>query len=117
MRKILIWCLLDPEPRLPSRRLPAWFGRTVCSAGTRPKITPVRIETKNANNRTPGLKAISLTRGRSDGASFNSAVFISATVLNATAPETAESKMLSASNCPISRAFPAPSASRTAISR
>jgi hypothetical protein len=31
-----------------------------------PKASPVRIETANANNNTPGLRAISLSRGSSD---------------------------------------------------
>ena len=106
----------DP-PRAASFNASETPVRDDCSAGARPKATPVASVSSAANANTVASRPTSLTRGAFDGASETSPPTAQTPNTSPTAPPRPARSTLSVSSCRTTRARVAPSATRTASSR
>ena len=94
-------------PTLPGER---W------NTGASPKRTPATMETRKVNSNTDASSPTSLSRGMLSGLVASRSLTPTAPAIKPTTPPTIDRTMLSVRNCRMSRARPAPSAVRTAIS-
>ncbi len=102
---------------LRSRRPSPMRARTTCSTGARPKSRPVTSATASPKARTRPSTATSAARGTDGGAKrWKSATEPQASAAPR-APAARAVTRLSVRSCRTTRARPAPSAARTAISR
>ena len=92
-------------------------SREVCSAGTSPKSTVDTSESPSANRRTVMSTRTSSMRGRFAGDNATSPCTSMEASRRPASPATPASTQLSVSSCRTTRARPAPSAARSAISR
>ena len=110
-------CEPGSEPRPASLRLLLRSLRVDCSAGARPKITPVSTEASSVKPSTVPSTPISLPRGIKEWLKLSSSSTPHTASSKPSPPPTRARNMLSVSNWRTSRQRPAPSAARTAISR
>ena len=112
------WCATPVVAALvPSFKPSARSTRDADSAGSNPHRTPVITEAARLKPNTVASRERSLACGRRAASRFFTSEIPQPASANPALPPTRERIRLSVSNCRINRARPAPSASRTPISR
>ena len=107
----------EVAPRPPSRSTPTRLPPADCSAGIRPKATPVTSERSSAKPRTEASSRISTRRGMLPGWSASRTCTPPHASATPRAPPTSESSTLSVRSWATMRSRRAPIATRSASSR
>jgi hypothetical protein len=102
---------------VPARTAPAGPPRPTSHAGTMPKANPVAIATSSANSSTRPSICTASSPGSRSGAMASSAFNMAHASALPSTPAVQERTRLSPSSCRTNRPWPAPSATRTVISR
>ena len=103
-------------PRPPSFKLSCTFVREIFSAGARPKRIPASRAIDVVKSSTRRSMPTSPARGKVSGSAFRAACVPQPASSKPSAPPRIPNKTLSVKSWRIKRAFPAPSAARTANS-
>ena len=108
---------LPPAPAVPSFSVSIRLGFDVCSAGTRPKMSPVRSADTIANTRTRPSIVSSSSRGNASGALATTSFVVRNAIPAPMTPAMTARSSASTSSCVTIRDRSAPSAARIEISR